>query len=84
MDKVFKGDGGVTYLLRDMENGGLAITGKYGTMVGVGNRIEITGKLRNHGVLGLAQRAILTIDFDGEGDEVDVRGVLLNQTALPV
>ncbi len=86
MDRVFKGDGGVTYLLRDREDGGLTIVGGNTgtTWVGVGNRVEITGKVRNHGRFGLAQRAVLTIDVDSEGDETNIRGVVLVQMAMPI
>lgn len=85
MDKVFRGDGGVIYTLNDREDGGLTIVGgNTGTQwVGVGNRVTFTGKVRHHGRFGLARRAVLTIDLDGEGDESDIRGVVLEPTPMP-
>lgn len=83
--QIVKTDGGITYTLHDREDGRLVIVGSRTGIQweGVGNRVEVTGKERRHGALGLGKRCVLVIDLDGEGDEANIRGVLLTPTPLP-
>lgn len=83
--QIVKTDGGAAYTLRDHEDGRLIVTGSRTGIQweGVGNRLDVTGKERRHGALGLGKRCVLTLDLDGEGDECNIRGVLLTPTPLP-